>query len=158
LPDEVACVSNQCKGTTHPLQFGHDLENFSIFVNQIMKLLLAIGAGSFIGGISRYLLSQWVQARFLSTFPYGTMSVNIIGCLLMGIVYGLTDRGNLGEEWRLFLATGVLGGFTTFSAFSNETVAMLRDGQALSAMTYVMISILIGLAATFLGISLTKLL
>lgn len=122
-----------------------------------MKLLLAIGTGSFIGGAARYLLSQWVQARFLSAFPYGTLAVNVIGCFLIGLVYGLTDRGNLGEGWRLFLATGVLGGFTTFSAFSHETLALLRDGQSITALTYVMTSVLVGVAATFLGISLTKL-
>ena len=121
-----------------------------------MKLLLAIGAGSFLGGIVRYLLSAFVQARFLYAFPYGTMVVNLAGCFLIGVVYALTDRGSLGEEWRLFLATGVLGGFTTFSAFSHETIAMLRDGQAINAMAYVALSVVIGLLATYLGISLIK--
>jgi CrcB protein len=122
-----------------------------------MKILLAIGAGSFVGGIARYLLSQAVQARFFSTFPYGTLTVNVIGCFLIGIVYALTDRGNLGEEWRMFLATGILGGFTTFSAFSHETVALLRDGQAMNALAYVAVSVVAGLIATYLGISLVKL-
>src|SRR5678815_2622649 len=102
-----------------------------------MKILLAIGTGSFIGGIFRYLLSQFIQARLLSTFPYGTLCVNIIGCFLIGLVFGLADRGNLTQEWRLILATGVIGGFTTFSAFSNETVSMLRDGQLWYALAYI---------------------
>ena len=123
-----------------------------------MKILLAIGTGSFIGGIFRYLLSQFIQARLLSTFPYGTLCVNIIGCFLIGLVFGLADRGNLTQEWRLILATGVIGGFTTFSAFSNETVSMLRDGQLWYALAYVISSIVFGLAATFIGISIIKLL
>lgn len=121
-----------------------------------MRLILAIGIGSFIGGISRYFLSRIIQNRFLSTFPYGTMGVNIIGCFLIGIVFGLSERGNFTMEWRLFLATGLLGGFTTFSSFSNETVSLLRDGQLWHAFTYIVCSVIIGLLATFAGMSLIK--
>jgi len=123
-----------------------------------MKLVIAIGAGSFIGGVCRYLLSQFIQARFLSTFPFGTLSVNIVGCFAIGLVFALSDRGNLAQEWRLIIATGVLGGFTTFSAFSNETFGMLRDGQYWYAMLYVAASILFGILATFIGYSTIKLL
>jgi CrcB protein len=121
-----------------------------------MKIILAIGIGSCIGGICRYLLSQFVQNKFLSTFPFGTMSVNIIGCLLIGIIFGLSERGHFTAEWRLFLVTGFLGGFTTFSSFSNETVGMLRDGQIWPAFTYMASSVVFGLLATFVGISLIK--
>jgi CrcB protein len=121
-----------------------------------MKLVIAIGAGSFIGGICRYLFSQFIQARFLSTFPFGTLSVNIIGCFAIGLVFGLSDRGNLTQEWRLILATGVLGGFTTFSAFSNETFGMLRDGQYWYALMYVTGSVVVGVLATFIGYSTIK--
>lgn len=121
-----------------------------------MKLILAIGAGSFFGGILRYLLSQMIQTRFLSAFPFGTLAVNIAGCLLIGLVYGLTDRGNLSPEWRLVLATGLIGGFTTFSAFSIETVSLIRDGQLFYALAYIGSSILFGLVATFAGISIIK--
>jgi fluoride exporter len=122
-----------------------------------MKLIFAIGLGSFIGGISRYLLSQFVQSKFLSAFPFGTLAVNVIGCFLIGFVYSLSERGNVTMEWRLFLATGVLGGFTTFSAFSNETIAMLRDTQYWHASLYVISSVVVGLIATFLGIVTVKL-
>ena len=122
-----------------------------------MKLILAIGTGSFIGGILRYLLSQLIQSKFLSTYPFGTLGVNILGCFFIGIVFGLADRGNLSQEWRLFLATGLLGGFTTFSAFSNETVGLLRDGQFLYAGTYLFSSVLLGLLSTFFGIFITRL-
>ncbi len=123
-----------------------------------MKMILAIGAGSFIGGISRYLISLFIQNRVPSTFPFGTLSVNIIGCFLIGVVFGLADRGNMRQEWRLFLATGVLGGFTTFSAFSNETVGMMRDGQFWYASAYVVSSVLLGVIATFIGILIIKIL
>lgn len=121
-----------------------------------MKILLAIGLGSFIGGVARYLITLQVQNKFLSTFPFGTLVVNIAGCFLIGLVYGLSEKGNINVEWRLFLATGILGGFTTFSSFSNETVSMLRDAQYWQAFSYIAFSIIIGLAATFGGISLIK--
>ncbi len=123
-----------------------------------MKLLMVIGAGSFLGGIARYLISVWMQSRFLSSFPYGTLTVNLVGCFLIGIVYALADRGNFGVEWRLFLATGILGGFTTFSSFSHETFSMLRDGQALHALAYAGTSVFAGLVATYVGITIIKLL
>jgi len=109
-----------------------------------------------LGGIARYLLSQFIQNRFFSTFPFGTLSVNIIGCLLIGVIFGLSERGNVTMVWRLFLVTGFLGGFTTFSSFSNETVGLIRDGQIGQAFAYIASSVLIGLAATFAGIAIIK--
>ena len=122
-----------------------------------MKILLAIGTGSFIGGIFRYLLSQSVQARFLSAFPFGTITVNVAGCFLIGIVLGLSDRNGIPHEWRLFLATGLLGGFTTFSAFSSETINLIRDGQVMYASLYTVITVVAGLLATYIGYSILKL-
>jgi len=121
-----------------------------------MRLILLVGSGSFIGGILRYLLSLFVYSKSQSTFPFGTLAVNIIGCFLIGLVFGISDRNNMIQEWRLFLATGLLGGFTTFSAFSNETVGMLRDGQLWHAAAYISASLFLGLAATFIGIAITK--
>jgi len=121
-----------------------------------MKIIFAIGLGSFIGGVLRYLLSQFVQLKIVSAFPFGTFIVNVIGCFFIGLVFGLAEKGNLTNEWRLFLITGVLGGFTTFSAFSNETVALIREGNLWYALSYVASSIGIGLLATFLGISIAK--
>ena len=122
-----------------------------------MKIILAIGAGSFIGGVLRYLLSQLVQTKFLSTFPFGTLTVNLIGCFLIGLVFGLTDRGNLTQEWRLFLATGLLGGFTTFSALSIESLSLFRDGQFFYATAYIFSSVVVGIIATFIGFAIIKL-
>ena len=121
-----------------------------------MKILLLIGTGSFIGGVSRYLLSQWIQPKSLNAFPWGTLSVNLIGCLLIGIIFGLAEKGNISNEVRLFMATGVLGGFTTFSAFSNESVVMLHNGQSTNAFIYILISVIVGIMATILGVLATR--
>ncbi len=117
-----------------------------------MRIVLLIGLGSFIGGILRYLLSQLIQNKALTSFPYGTLTVNVLGCLLIGIVFGISERTGITDEWKLFLATGLLGGFTTFSAFSNESIAMIRDGQAGAALIYIGCSVLLGLLATYGGI------
>lgn len=122
-----------------------------------MRILLLIGTGSFIGGVLRYSLSQFIQTKFLSAFPFGTLGVNILGCFAIGLVFGLSERTNMSPEMRLFLATGICGGFTTFSAFSNETFSLMRDGQLLYASAYITSSVLFGLLATFLGYSLLKL-
>ena len=122
-----------------------------------MKILLIIGTGSFIGGVLRYLLSSFIQGKFLSTFPFGTLAVNIAGCFAIGIVFALSEKTNMSAEWRLFLATGICGGFTTFSAFSQETLGLLRDGQMGYASAYVLASVLLGILATFVGYSLFKL-
>lgn len=121
-----------------------------------MKLILLVGLGSFLGGISRYLFGQFVQQKFFSDFPHGTLWVNVTGCFLIGVVFGLSEKTHLSAEWRFFLATGFCGGFTTFSTFSNETLGLLRDGQPGNAALYVAASVLAGLAATFAGFGLFK--
>ena len=122
-----------------------------------MKILLLVGTGGFIGSALRYYTSQFIQGKLFSTFPYGTLGVNVIGCFIIGVLFALAEKGNLAYEWRLFLATGICGGFTTFSAFSIETISLFREGQLHSAFLYIAASVLLGLAATFAGISLTKL-
>ena len=117
-----------------------------------VSTILFIGIGSFVGGICRYLLSKGIQNRYAEHFPLGTLTVNIIGCLLIGVVFGLAEKGNLTDEWKLFLTTGILGGFTTFSAFSVETIELLRTGHLAYALTYVSASVVIGLLATYLGL------
>jgi len=121
-----------------------------------MRILIAIGSGSFIGAVSRYLLSQLIHTKLTREFPWGTLIVNIVGCFLIGLIFGLSDRANLSQEWRLFLATGLLGGFTTYSAFSYETMSMLREGQFWYASAYIFASIVVGLIATFIGIILIE--
>jgi CrcB protein len=122
-----------------------------------MRILLLIGTGSFIGGVLRYSISQFIQTKILSTFPFGTLGVNIIGCFVIGLVFALSERTNMSPEMRLFLATGICGGFTTFSAFSNETFSLMRDGQLFYASAYITSSVLFGVFATFIGYSVLKL-
>jgi CrcB protein len=121
------------------------------------RLLLIIGTGSFLGGVSRFLLSRLVQNIFLSSFPYGTFTVNILGSLLIGFLYGLSVKENiLTPEWRMFLTAGFCGSFTTFSTFIHENVALLRDGDFYHFAFYTGLSIFLGIIAVFLGHYITK--
>ncbi len=118
----------------------------------MLKILFIIGSGSFIGGIARYLTSRYIQNTLISAFPYGTFVVNILGCFLIGLFFGISERGNLiNAEWRLFLTVGFCGGFTTFSTFANENVALLRDGNFFYFALYTGLSVFLGLMATYLG-------
>jgi len=121
-----------------------------------MKLIFIIGIGSFFGGVFRYLLSLLIQTKITTNFPLGTLAVNIIGCFFIGIVLGIFEKGQISHEWKLFLATGLLGGFTTFSAFSGETFMLFREGYIGYALIYILASVLLGLLATYLAYSLTK--
>ena len=121
-----------------------------------MKTTLLIGVGSFIGGAGRYLISKTIQTQILSSFPWGTFAVNVAGCFLIGAVMGWSLKSNLTENWQLFLTTGILGGFTTFSAFSLESIRLIQNGNAMIAIFYIALSVLVGLAATFIGFSLIK--
>ena len=114
-----------------------------------LRLILIVGLGSFIGGAFRFIISRLIQGQFL--FPYGTLCVNLIGCLVMGIILGLMERSAVTPEWRLFLATGICGGFTTYSAFASETFVMMRMGYTSTALLYVFGSLVLGVLFTFIG-------
>jgi CrcB protein len=116
-----------------------------------MKLIFLDGIGSFAGGISRYLLAGLLQDKTASPFPFPTLVVNLIGCFIIGCLYGLAEKWELTYESRLFLITGILGGFTTFSAFSVETLHLLKTGQTLLAISYILSSIIFGVGLTFFG-------
>jgi len=123
----------------------------------MLKLIMIIGTGGFIGTVLRFFIGRFVQQHFFSPFPYGTFFINVIGCFLIGLFYGLSERGSLmSSELRLFLTVGFCGGFTTFSAFANENIALLRDGEFFFFALYTALSVFLGLLATYLGSVLTK--
>jgi len=123
-----------------------------------IRNFLIIGLGGFFGSIFRYFISGVVH-QFLqsSAFPYGSIFVNITGCFFIGLSNGLVDfRQMLTPELRMFLMIGLLGGFTTFSTFGYETMSLVREGEFFSACANVLIQVLIGLLAVWLGYGITK--
>lgn len=120
-----------------------------------MRTLLLIGTGGFIGSILRYLLSGYAQQLSKSIqFPFGTLAVNLVGCALVGFIAELADqRGVLSGETRAFLIIGLLGGFTTFSAFGNETMNLLRSGALWLAGINIVGHMLLSLIAVWFGYS-----
>jgi CrcB protein len=125
----------------------------------MLRLALIIGFGGFIGTLARYFSMLWIQRISHISFPFGTMFVNLIGCFLIGLFYGMAYRYNwFANDLRLFLTVGFCGGFTTFSTFTADSLALLRDGQIMYVSIYISASVVIGIAFTFLGYSLIKLL
>ena len=123
----------------------------------MIRTLLFIGTGGFIGSISRFLASRFMQNNFPSAFPFGTFFVNIAGCLLIGLIYGFSERTSLlTPGLKMFLTVGFCGGFTTFSTFANENLALLRDGDFFHFVIYTGLSVFLGIAATFFGVMITK--
>ncbi|MBK8276278.1 MAG: chromosome condensation protein CrcB [Nitrospira sp. UW-LDO-01] len=121
----------------------------------MLRTLFLIGTGGFIGSILRYLVSGYAQQLSKSIqFPFGTLAVNILGCALVGFLAELADqRGVITGETRAFLIVGILGGFTTFSAFGNETMNLLRDGELWLACGNIIGHTVLGLGAVWLGYS-----
>jgi fluoride exporter len=117
-----------------------------------VKPILVIFLGGGLGSVCRYLAGLSVQRQFITPFPAGTFVVNITGCFIIGLLYGLANRyAWLTVEWRLFLITGICGGYTTFSSFSWESVTLIRQGNYGYFLLYVLLSMVIGLLATLGG-------
>lgn len=121
-----------------------------------MKQLLLVFLGGGFGSTFRYLLSKYLNSS-ATGIPYGTFAANILGSLLIGIILGMaTKHGTISEEYKLLLATGFCGGFTTFSTFAYENHVFLKSGDFMTFALYTIASFVVGFAAVFLGIYAVK--
>lgn len=117
-----------------------------------------VAIGGAIGSVARYLVSTWAAARFGAEFPYGTLIVNITGCFIIGAFMTMaTERLSISPYWRLFITVGFVGGMTTFSSFSYETIHLLQEAEMLRACYNVGLNILVGFSATWLGVGVARL-
>ncbi|MFO7368798.1 MAG: fluoride efflux transporter CrcB [Bacteroidales bacterium] len=124
-----------------------------------MKNFFLIGIGGFIGSIARYYVSKLNLQYDLFSIPVGTLTVNVLGSFIIGILTGISAKSELlSVEWRLFLMVGLCGGFTTFSSFTNENLMLMHNGQFLTVLIYTSLSIILGFIAVYLGYTTTNLL
>jgi len=122
-----------------------------------MKEVLIVGLGGFAGSISRYLIQLAVISRFATLFPLGTVAINLAGSLLVGLIFGYAERFSwMNAEWRLFLAIGFCGSFTTFSAFAFDNLRLLEDGNYYQLFWYISLSLILGVALVWGGYTFAK--
>ena len=121
----------------------------------IFRDILLVGAGSFLGGIARYLISLAMKGLG-SSFPWATMTANIVGCLLIGLLWAAFNRVHASSQLNLLLIVGFCGGFTTFSTFSKESLCLLQAGDYLTFALYALGSVVLGIIAVALGYALAK--
>jgi len=121
-------------------------------------MLIAVACGGALGASLRYLTGGWVLRAMGTSFPYGTLTVNVVGSLVMGVLaaYFLTRGQGGASTWPAFAMTGVLGGFTTFSAFSLDAISLLERGKSLEAMAYIGASVLLSILALYIGLTATR--
>ena len=123
----------------------------------MLRTIFIVGTGGFIGSVLRYLVQVFVEKGLTSTFPWGTFVANIAGSFIIGIVYALAEKGNLmNAEWRMFLAVGICGGFTTFSSFAYNNLTMLKEGVFGQFLWNIGGSLFFGLLAVYLGMALVR--
>ena len=125
-------------------------------IPDIIRNTLFLGCGSFIGGAARYLIS--VAMKTMSKgFPWGTLVVNLVGCLVIGLLWGFFSK-NFSESssWALFMTVGICGGFTTFSTFSKEAIIMLQSGNIVGLISYIGVSVIAGVALVAAGYYLAR--
>lgn len=123
----------------------------------VLKDILLVFLGGGVGSVARFLCQRSVSTWYPHAFPIGTLIVNFTGCFLIGLLLGLMEKGSIVKpEWRLLLVTGFCGGYTTFSAFAAENIQLLRDGRLFYFILYTVGSVVLGILATFGGLSLAK--
>lgn len=124
-----------------------------------MKHLLLVGLGGFIGSVARFLVSKLNLSWHFLSIPMGTLTVNVLGSFIIGILVGISVKSDLiSTDLRLFLMVGFCGGFTTFSSFSSENLMLMQNGQVVTVLIYTALSILLGFLAVYLGYVFTNLL
>lgn len=124
----------------------------------MLKQILLIGTGGFVGSVARFLVSRLNTRIEWFSIPIGTLTVNVLGSLLIGFLIGISEKSPiLTVEWRMFLMVGLCGGFTTFSSFSGENLVLMKNGQILPLLLYTALSILLGFTAVYMGYISTKL-
>ncbi|GBF81606.1 fluoride efflux transporter CrcB [Aphanothece sacrum] len=122
---------------------------------QLLQLILVFVGGG-LGSVSRFFLSLVISSNLVTPFPWGTLTVNILGCFIIGIVIGIIERYQLNPYWTLLFATGFCGGFTTFSSFSYENNLLVKNSEYFLALVYILISVFWGFAATFLAMFMVR--
>lgn len=121
----------------------------------IFRSLLYVAVGGAMGSVARYLLSKFVSSSILSVFPFATFVINLLGCFLIGIFCGLAERNvAIQGDMKLLWITGVCGGFTTFSTFSNESLSLLQNGHVLYGALYIAGSVFLGILMVLVGLRL----
>ena len=131
---------------------GGEQNNPNTLTPKMLKSIFIVGIGSFIGGTIRYIISTLMKSPSNTFLPWGTLTVNLLGCFLIGIIYALfAKHTNTASPLFLLLTTGFCGGFTTFSTFANEGLQMLQNGNIGGFITYILLSLIAGLALVALG-------
>jgi len=123
----------------------------------MLRNIALVGLGGMVGSIARYVVATVLAHRLSVGFPYGTFTVNIVGCFLIGLILGiLTRAGALASDLRLLLVVGFCGGFTTFSSFTYEIIELVEANRVMLALLYVLFSMLLGLLAAVAGLAMTR--
>jgi CrcB protein len=123
----------------------------------MLKTILIVGSGGFIGSVMRYLVQYYIEKVMTSTFPLGTLIANVAGSFIIGMVFALAEKGNLlSSEWRIFLTVGICGGFTTFSAFAYNNFILIKENSIGQLLFNVGGNLFLGIIAVYLGVVLIR--
>ncbi len=119
---------------------------------------LVVGLGGFIGANARYILGTWIGRRWGTAFPYGTFVINVTGCFILGLFATLALRFAWNDNWRLLIAIGFVGAYTTFSTFEYESLQLVADGSWARALVNILASVILGFGAAYIGVVAARLL